>query len=535
VKRLGVVAALALAACQPRTEMMIGVATDVRAPDILDNVELVVTRLSDGMPEIMQQWDITGIPNEPFNLPGSYGIYSADGTEPKVQIEVVGLKNGKSVVTRHAILSLVSNRTLFVRMGLTAGCINKNDCGPTETCVEGQCRERLIDSRQLPDFVQVLVNELTCDSGTHYIDTATGDPMPFSADAMNCPSSLCSEGTCFKPPVDDGGTTFEPTDMAVGDDMTTAPDMTADLMPAMLTCPGDVLGTTAQMMFSTTGVSGLVIDPATGSPIWMDSMSGDIRIGDPCTAGSSQLIANASTPQAPLIAGGLLFFSGTGSLFRTPITPGSTPMPMFDSGPIGYLAADATKLYYWSTTTLESAMIGGTTINPLGMADPASPLVAVGGNFAFWYDKQSALDLSAVPAVMKVDLSSTFTPVVVATVTNGLGIVSDNTNVYWTDSATGLSMQPIAGGTTQNILPAATLNNSGGRLLIGPNHLIVTTATGEGDLILEVPPTPNATPTALATNTSLDTTISFPKIGVGQHGVYWVDSAQQIWRAPALP
>jgi hypothetical protein len=530
-----VVAALALAACQPRTEMMIGVATDVRAPDILDQVELVVTRVADGMPEIDQQWDITGIPNEPFNLPGSYGIFSADGTEPKVQIEVIGLKNGNAVVTRHAILSLVSDRTLFVRMGLTAGCINKNDCGPSQTCVEGQCRDRLIDSRQLPDFVQVLVNELTCDSGTKYIDTATGDPMPFSADAMSCPSSLCSEGTCYKPPVDDGGTTFEPTDMAVdaavGSDMTSPP---ADLVPAMLTCPGDVLGSTAVMMFSTTGVSGLTMDPLTGSPIWMESMTGDIRIGDPCTAGSSQLIANASNPQAPLIAGGMLYFSGVGSLFRTSISPGSTPQPMFDSGPIGYLAADATKLYYWSTTTLESAMIGGATINPLGTADPASPLVAIGGNFAFWYDKQSALDLSATPAVMKVNLSSTFTPVLVAPVTNGLGIVADNTNVYWTDSTAGLSMQPIAGGATQTILSSSVLSNAG-RLILGPNNLIVTSATGEGDVILEVPPMPNATPTALATNTSLDTTNTFPKLSVGQHGVYWVDSAQQIWRAPALP
>ncbi len=56
------------------------------------------------------------------------------------------------------------------------------------------------------------MTELTCDSGTAYIDTSNGQPMQFSDDAMMCPANLCSEGTCKKPdptvPPGDGGSTF---------------------------------------------------------------------------------------------------------------------------------------------------------------------------------------------------------------------------------------------------------------------------------------------------------------------------------------
>lgn len=195
-----------LAGCETsRTQMMIGVVTDVKAPNVLDGAQLTVTRAKDGFVEQQVQWDISGVPNMPFNLPGSYGIYS-DGEEIQLDIVLTGTKNGSKVVDRRAVLNLVEGKTLFFRMSLTAGCIGRDDCLATQSCVEGVCRDVNTNARQLPDFTDELVGQLTCNSGTVFIDTATSAPLPFSADADQCPGNLCLEGTCLNPPPDEEGT-----------------------------------------------------------------------------------------------------------------------------------------------------------------------------------------------------------------------------------------------------------------------------------------------------------------------------------------
>lgn len=193
-----------LAGChRSRTELMIGVATDLKAPMVLDAAQLLVLGADDGVVQQQVSWDISGVPNEPFNLPGSYGVYS-DGDEVRIDVELQGYKSGRMIVSRRAVLSLVEGKTLFLRMGLTAGCVDRTDCGPTESCVEGACIERALDSRQLPEFIPELTTTLTCASGAAYIDTSNGAPMPFSPDAMMCPADLCVEGVCRSPVPSDG-------------------------------------------------------------------------------------------------------------------------------------------------------------------------------------------------------------------------------------------------------------------------------------------------------------------------------------------
>ena len=199
IRRLAI-GALALAgACQTRTELMIGVATDLRAPDALDHVELTVTRVDNGEPEPSQSWKITGHAGQDFNLPGSYGMQS-DGTEFDLDLVLDGVKDGSNVVERHAILSLVSGQTLFYRMTIVAGCIGRDDCAQGQTCVEGACQPIAIDAHQLPAFDPALVTELSCNSGTAFIDTGTDMAMPVSGAGSACPADLCSEGTCLLPP-----------------------------------------------------------------------------------------------------------------------------------------------------------------------------------------------------------------------------------------------------------------------------------------------------------------------------------------------
>lgn len=206
MKTLALALLATLAACeQPRTQMMIGVVTDIKAPNLIDGAQLVVTRAKDGFVEQQVSWDISGAPNQPFNLPGSYGIYS-DGEEIQLDITLTGTKAGSKVLDRRAVLNLVEGKTLFFRMSLTGGCIAKDDCLQNQSCVEGVCRDVAINPLQLPEFKAEIVNELTCNGGISYIDTATGAPLPLSADADECPANLCLEGTCLKPPPPEEGT-----------------------------------------------------------------------------------------------------------------------------------------------------------------------------------------------------------------------------------------------------------------------------------------------------------------------------------------
>lgn len=196
----------AFAACQQRTEVLVGIVTDLKAPDAFDSVQYTVTRTSDGFVEQSNNFPISGLVDVPLNLPGSFGETSDLDTPPTIQIDVQGVKGASTVVVdRTAILTLVPGQTLFFRMGLTAGCAAKGDCGPTMSCIEGVCRDQHVDNTTLPSFDGTFVDNLTCDSGIAYIDTDTDTPMTFTGDASDCPSNQCTEGTCYLPPMTSGG------------------------------------------------------------------------------------------------------------------------------------------------------------------------------------------------------------------------------------------------------------------------------------------------------------------------------------------
>lgn len=195
-----VVGLLGVAACtDARTELVLGIATDLRATDQLDGVELVVKRADDGVVIVNTQFQISGQSGLPDNLPGSYGIYS-DGDETRLDIEVIGTKAGAPMVSRRSVVGLVSGKTIFYRLGLTSACVSKTDCPANQTCAEGQCVGLRLNSNQFPAFAETIVDELTCAGGTAYLDTTTNAPMPMSTDAAQCPGNLCREGTCLTPP-----------------------------------------------------------------------------------------------------------------------------------------------------------------------------------------------------------------------------------------------------------------------------------------------------------------------------------------------
>ncbi|MBA3391437.1 MAG: hypothetical protein H0T89_02280 [Deltaproteobacteria bacterium] len=190
-----------LTSCGPegRTELILGVATDLRATDQINGVKLVVKRADDGVLVVDTTFQISGQPGMPDNLPGSYGIFS-DGEETRLSIELTGTKDGAPMVTRNSVVSLVSEKTIFYRLGLTSACMTAAMCPEGQTCSEGVCVGLRLNGNQFPDFTADVVETLTCTGGTTFLDTTTNNPMPFSSSAGQCPAGLCREGTCLTPP-----------------------------------------------------------------------------------------------------------------------------------------------------------------------------------------------------------------------------------------------------------------------------------------------------------------------------------------------
>jgi 6-phosphogluconolactonase (cycloisomerase 2 family) len=200
-------AALLLSACTTkRTEIVIGVATNLDAPTPLSSVHATVSR--EGVPLLQQDWTLPGVPQGQFELPGSLGVYTDDGTEPRIEIELVAFDTtGSDIIHRRSILSLVKEQTLFLRMTLTDSCIHRSDCTDSQTCIEGHCVPVDIDAHILPPYVDKMEFSVSCQTGIHYKDTGTKMDMPMLGPGCGA-GETCSEGTCLKMPSvgGDGGT-----------------------------------------------------------------------------------------------------------------------------------------------------------------------------------------------------------------------------------------------------------------------------------------------------------------------------------------
>src|SRR5580765_8417384 len=111
---------LLILGCSDRTEIVVGVATDLKARGQIDLVTFVGSR--NGVPIVQQQWDLSDKPAGHYELPGSFGLYSPDGTEVGIELSVQAFKNQQPVTERDALIHLVHGKTLFMRMGVVADC-----------------------------------------------------------------------------------------------------------------------------------------------------------------------------------------------------------------------------------------------------------------------------------------------------------------------------------------------------------------------------------------------------------------------------
>jgi hypothetical protein len=212
--RRAIVLAGLLCGCQGRTELMVGLITDINAPAPLDVAHLRVFPNGDtsAMPKIDTFWTL-----EPGmdKLPGSFGLNSADGSGADVEIIVTGERpggpNGDNIVflTRRARLTFVSGKTLFMRMALVGACMNRTDCTDQQTCREGVCVDKMVDATTLPKFdpTGVQVTSVQCgasvfqDTSSHQQITGNG----VVDTGGECGGGQCIEGTCYVPPQGNSG------------------------------------------------------------------------------------------------------------------------------------------------------------------------------------------------------------------------------------------------------------------------------------------------------------------------------------------
>lgn len=200
-----------------RTQVMIGLATDLRAKGEIDQVAFTAWKVDDqgqkeATPSVQFSWDLADVPAEVYELPGSIGIYSPNGNETRVFVLVEGRLGDQVRVTREAIFSLVREQTLFLRLTLVQRCMSNTQCVGDDVCVEGDCKAREIDSRRFPLYEappvglpDPQVTQLDCVSTVQYIRTNTGEAMTTRGEGVCPPGTFCQEGVCLKELNDDLG------------------------------------------------------------------------------------------------------------------------------------------------------------------------------------------------------------------------------------------------------------------------------------------------------------------------------------------
>jgi len=192
--------AMTLGACKTetrRTEIVVGVATDLKAPAPLYQVQMTAYRLPGNTVLAEQQFMISGLIDYDYELPGTYAVYSDQGSADRVRLVLVATDDKQQIVVqRTAVLNLIPGKTLFVRMGVVSACMGKLDCPAGNTCIEGRCAPEEIDSSRLPEYTPGLEKEVACTGAVNFVDTSTNKPL--AATGTACPDNgWCQDGMCL--------------------------------------------------------------------------------------------------------------------------------------------------------------------------------------------------------------------------------------------------------------------------------------------------------------------------------------------------
>lgn len=202
--------ALAAGCGKNRTEIVLGLATDLEAPDPLATVDLEIRRLPDDVTVGAANLPISGRPGEKYELPRTYRVHSEDGSADAFRV-ILSARDGRGarLIVRTAVMKLVPERQLFVRLGMVAACRDKFDCATGDTCVDGGCQSEQIDSTRLPDYSAGLEKQVSCAGSATYLNTGSKEPLPVAGTTC-APGRVCEEGVCLLAPTADAGSEGSP-------------------------------------------------------------------------------------------------------------------------------------------------------------------------------------------------------------------------------------------------------------------------------------------------------------------------------------
>jgi hypothetical protein len=195
-------ALLLLGGCTtPRTEVVLGIATDMPVT-MMNQVDLKIFR--EGVLEFVlpMPWSVQGPNGGDYELPASFGVFSDDGSETKITVELTGYLNDTVVVVRRAAFSLRKEQTLYMRMALLQSCKSVwMGCDPSpgdlsQTCIEGACKSAEVDVQTFNAYTAGVEKVISCGSA-HLIDTKTAQALAMGPE-MPGSCRTCVEGACYK-------------------------------------------------------------------------------------------------------------------------------------------------------------------------------------------------------------------------------------------------------------------------------------------------------------------------------------------------
>jgi hypothetical protein len=203
-----IAALVGVAGCdtKKRTELVLGLATDLEAPDPLATVDLEILQLPDDHLIGSANLPISGRPGEKHEIPAAYRVHSENDSPARIRV-ILSARDGKGerLIVRTAVMDLVPERTLFVRLGMVAACRGRFDCATGDTCIDGRCLSEQIDSTRLPDYTAGLEKQVGCAAAATYVNTGSKQPLPVTRSTCD-QGGTCQEGVCLQPPATDAGT-----------------------------------------------------------------------------------------------------------------------------------------------------------------------------------------------------------------------------------------------------------------------------------------------------------------------------------------
>lgn len=180
---------LLLLGCTPRTEILLGVATNLNSePDVLERVRFSMRE--DDVETQRFEWALADRPELGVQLPGSLGIFSG-GAEAKFEIVLTGLLKRGAQIERRQRFTLLNRQTRLYRLALLKSCIDVT-CPGEQTCIDGRCESPDAVDLSTPDLPP---DTIECGDSSVLIDTRTGQRQPPLQAA--CPKDQrCVEGQC---------------------------------------------------------------------------------------------------------------------------------------------------------------------------------------------------------------------------------------------------------------------------------------------------------------------------------------------------